>query len=358
MSETQTEIPPQAAKPRLFTPRSIGLIAVLVIGLCVWLSHAHIAFDWRSLGTQLRSVSVPELLIGVAVIYLGYLLRAWRWAVLMGPIRKTSAVAMFGPQLIGFALVGLFGRVADLARPYLIGRRTGTTVATQLAVYSIERAFDLGAAAILFSSTLAFAPRDMPHHEAFARAGIVSLGATVFLAGFALALRLAGAKVAAIAGKLTGALSPKLGEAVATHILSFSEGMKVLSSFGEFLLALGISLAMWLGIALAYIETAHAFHASPQLAGLTFAATMLLMATSMGGSVLQLPIVGWFTQIALLAAALHGFFAVPLEKATACGALLLVVMNLAVIPGGLLAARMEGISLMEAAKTPAPDAVV
>jgi uncharacterized membrane protein YbhN (UPF0104 family) len=354
MPETQT---PPPAKPRLFTPRSIGIVVVLVIVLGVWLSHAHISFDWRSLGTQLRSVSLPGLLIAVAISYIGYLLRAWRWAVLMGPIRKTSILSMYGPQLIGFALVGLFGRVADLARPYLIARRTQTTVATQLAIYSIERAFDLGAAAILFSTTLAFAPRDMPHHEAFARAGIVSLAATLFLAVFAVSLRLAGAKVAAIAGKLTGALSPKLGEAVTTHILSFAEGMKVLSSFGEFLLTLALSLVMWLGIAFAYIVTAHAFHASPQLAGLTFAATMLLMATSMGGSVLQLPIVGWFTQIALLAAALHGFFDVPLETATACSALLLVVMNLVVIPGGLIAARLEGISLMDAAQTPTPETI-
>lgn len=347
--------PERPTKPNLFTPRSIAILAVLLAGVGLWLSHAHIAFDWRTLGTQLRAVSVPELLIALAVIYACYVLRAWRWAVLLGPIRKTGVLPMVGPQLIGFALVGMFGRVADLARPYLIARRTGTTVATQLAVYSIERAFDLAAAAILFSVTLAFAPKNMPHHEAFAKAGTVSLAATAFLVVFAVALRMAGGKVAALAERWLAPLSKDIAAAASRHILNFSQGLRVVSTLGEFLLALGISLLMWLGIALCYEETAHAFHASPQLAGFTFAATMLLMATSMGGSVLQLPVVGWFTQIALLAAAFHGFFNVPLETATACAALLLVVMSLAVIPAGLIAARLEGISLLDAAQNPGSE---
>ncbi len=36
--------------------------------------------------------------------------------------------------------------------------------------------FDLGAAAIIFSFALAFAPKGMPHHEIFVKTGLVSLG--------------------------------------------------------------------------------------------------------------------------------------------------------------------------------------
>jgi hypothetical protein len=344
------------AKPGLFNARALILLAVLVVACGVWASRAHVHFDWRTLGVQLRSVSPTEIIIGCLICYACMFLRAWRWAVLLGPIRKTSAAKMFGPQLIGFALVGLFGRVADLARPYLIARRTQTTVATQLAIYSIERAFDLGAAAILFSVTLAFAPHNMPHHEAFARAGAVSLAATAFLAGFAVALRLAGGRVASLAERMLKPVSPSFATKARELILSFSEGLRIVSSLGEFSAALALSLLMWLGIASAYIECAHAFHASPLLAHLSIAATMLMLATSMGGSLVQLPVVGWFTQIALLAAALHGFFGVPLETATAWSTVVLIVLNLILIPGGLVAARLEGMSLMDAAKVPGQQA--
>ena len=135
------------------------------------------------------------------------------------------------------------------------------------------------------------------------------------------------------------------------RILEFSEGLRIVSTLREFLAALALSLIMWLAIAVMYLNCAHAFRAAPSLATLSFAATMLLLATSLGGSLIQLPILGWFTQIAVLAAALHGFFGVPLETASACGAVILCCANLAVIPAGLFVARFEGITLRDAAKS-------
>jgi uncharacterized membrane protein YbhN (UPF0104 family) len=340
-----------SSKPGLFTPKTILPIAVLLIALGIWLARSHTSFDVHSLLHQLRSVSVPYLVVALVCTYAGYWLRAWRWSVLLGPLRKTTALQMLPSQLIGFAIVGLFGRFADLARPYMIARRLKTSVAAQLAVYSIERAFDLAAAAILFSVTLAFAPRNMPHHEAFARAGALSLAATVFLAAFALALRFAGDRVAAIGRRMLDPISRPFAASASERILEFSEGLHIVSTVSEFLGALALSLVMWLAIAVMYLACAHSFRAAPSLATLSFAATMLLLATSLGGSLLQLPILGWFTQIAVLAAALHGFFGVPLETASACGAVILCVANLAVIPVGLFAARAEGITLRDAAKT-------
>ena len=102
---------------------------------------------------------------------------------------------------------------------------------------------------------------------------------------------------------------------------------------------------MWGLIGEAYVQTAHAFVATPQLAGLTYSRTMLLMGASIGGSLLQLPIIGWFTQIAVTAAAMHEFYDAPIEAATACGALLLFVTFLSIIPAGLIFARIERVGL-------------
>jgi uncharacterized membrane protein YbhN (UPF0104 family) len=344
-----------AKKSSLFSSRTVVPVLVVLIALLLWIARSHASFDWRSLAHQLRSVSLPLVLLACALSYSGYILRAWRWSVLLAPLHQSSTLELLPSQLIGFTLVGLFGRFADLGRPYLVARRTGTTVASQLAVYSIERAFDLASAAILFSTTLAFAPRNMPHHEAFARAGAVSLAATLFLAAFALALRFAGEWIAATTERILRPLAPALAASIATHIRSFSHGLRIVSTLSEFLRALGISLAIWLAIALFYLFSARAFLASPPLATLSFAATMLLLASGLGGSLVQLPVLGWFTQIAVYAAALHGFFSVPLETASACGAVLLVVGNIIVVPAGLIAARIQGISLRDAAQSSAVE---
>ena len=339
---------PISSGKRRFAPRTLLAALLALLALCAWMARSHVSFSWRSLLHQLRFVSLPLILLAFACTYFGYWLRAWRWRILLSPLHKTTTKQMFAPQLIGFTIVGLFGRFADLGRPYLIARRLRTPVAMQLAVYSIERAFDLASAAMIFSTTLALAPRNMPHHEAFARAGAVSLAATLFLAVFAISLRLAGRHVASVAKRALSPISESLAHTTSERILEFSHGLRIVSTVSEFFAAMSISLFMWLIIAVMYLCAAHSFRATPELAGLSFAATMLLLATSLGGSLLQLPILGWFTQIAVLTAALRGFFNVPLETATACGAVLLVVANLAVIPAGLVAAQMQGISLSEA----------
>jgi hypothetical protein len=316
----------------------------------VWAAH-RIAFDWYSLRMQLRSVAWLHVALGVACIYAGFWARAIRWAVLLGPRKEVSSSTLVAPQFIGFTAVALFGRLADLARPYLIARRTALPVTTQIAVYSVERIFDLAAAAILFSVTLALAPRNLPHHEAFARAGIISLAATLLLAAFALTVRFAGDRLAQLATHLLHPLSPKFAELAAGRILDFRTGLDTLTNMREFLSALALSLLLWIGIAESYVQSAHAMAATPQLASLTFTQTMLLMATSMGGSLLQLPVLGWFTQIALLAAAIHAFFGAPIEAATACGAIILFVTTLSIVPAGLIAARASGTSLRSAAQS-------
>jgi hypothetical protein len=77
---------------------------------------------------------------------------------------------------------------------------------------------------------------------------------------------------------------------------------------------------------------------------------MLLMAASIGGSLLQLPIIGWFTQIAVTAAAMHTFYGAPIEVATACGAVLLVVTFLCIIPAGFIYSHLEHVSLKRVAQ--------
>jgi uncharacterized membrane protein YbhN (UPF0104 family) len=349
MSASHTANPPQKKS----LTGKLTLIASALLLAILFLFRARLHFDWAMLARELRHVSPLFVCAAVAITCIGLWLRAVRWAVLLAPMRSVPASNLLSAQFIGFTLVALLGRIADLTRPWLIARHTRTAFAMQLAVYSIERAFDLGAAAVLFSLALLFAPRNMPHHEAFVRAGILSLFATLVLALFAVVLRFAGDRVSALTARLLRPLSPTLAASANQRILDFRKGMRSISSVREFVSALAISLGMWTGYAAVYWCCARAFPATPQLAAFSISTTMLLLAAAMGGSLLQLPVLGWFTQIAVLAAALHGFFAVPLEPATACAALMLFATALCIIPPGIIIARIEGIALRDVARSSA-----
>ncbi len=334
------------------TKRNAVLWSFLLVALAVFmfLFRDRMHFDWQTFWQQLRYVSGGHIVAAIALIYTTYWLRAVRWSVFVSTTKKIPASTLLGSQFIGFTAVALFGRLADLTRPYLVARRTGLSLASQVAVYTIERMFDLGAAAIIFSSALAFTPKNLPHHDVFVKTGLVSMGATLAIAVFAGTIRLAGGAVAGVARKTVGLLSKSAGESIATKIEGFRDGLNAISSAREFVVVTLLSLAMWGMIGLAYLVTAHAFTRTPELAELTFSRTMLLMAASIGGSLVQLPIIGWFTQIAVTATAMHTLYGAPIEAATACGAVLLIVTFLCIIPTGFVYSQIEHVSLKRVAQ--------
>ena len=327
----------------------LWLVVVAALVAVVVVFRNKVQFDWAMFMQQLRFVSVGHVVAGILLIYLAYVVRAARWSVFLAPTKKVSVGSLVGSQYIGFAAVALFGRLADLTRPYLVARRVGLSLSSQIAVYTIERMFDLGAAAIIFSSALAFTPKDLPHHEIFVRAGVVSLLVTLAIAVFAGVVRVAGGAVAGFARGVLRPLSQSVAESIASKIIGFRDGLNVISSKKNFGVVVLLSLLMWGMIGGAYQQALHSFTNTPELATLSFSRTMLLMAASIGGSLIQLPIIGWFTQIAVSAAAMHAFYGAPIEAATACAAVLLLVTWLCVIPPGLIYARVEHVSLKKVA---------
>jgi hypothetical protein len=322
---------------------------LLAIAVVVFANRGRIHFDWGMFWLQLRHIAWMHIAIGIGLIYSTYWLRAMRWSVFLSATKKVSPFALLGSQFIGFTAVALFGRLADVIRPALVARRVELPVASQIAVYTIERMFDLGTAAIIFSGALLFAPKDLPHHEVFVRTGLFSLAGTAVIALFAVVVRVAGGAVASAVEKILGGLSKGIAESVAEKIRGFRDGMNAISSARDFVVTSTISLAMWGLIGTAYVETLHAFVDTPQLATVSFSRTMLLMGASIGASLLQVPILGWFTQIAATAVSMHAFYGAPIEAATACGALLLAVTFLSIIPAGLVFARVEHVSFKKVA---------
>lgn len=326
-----------------------GAAVLILLALVVYFNRGRIPFDWGIFWQQLRHVAWVHIAAGVALIYSTYWLRAFRWSVFLSATKRVPPLSLVGPQFIGFTAVAIFGRLADVIRPALVAKRVGLPISSQLAVYTIERMFDLGAAAVIFSSALLFTPRDLPNRALFIHTGEVSLAGTAVIALFAVVIRVAGGAVADAVRATLGTLSKPLAESVAAKIRDFRDGLNAISSAQDFLVAALISLAMWGLIGFAYVQTLHAFTDTPQLATLSFSRVMLLMGASIGASLFQVPVLGWFTQIAATAASMQLFYKAPIEAATACGALLLFVTFLSIIPAGLIAARINHVSLKSAA---------
>lgn len=329
-----------------------GLIVALLLVALVAYARTKIQFDWKTFASQMENVNWLRLMLATAFIYGAYSLRSVRWALFLRPVQKVGWFTLTGSQVIGFTAIALFGRIAELVRPYLVSKRVKRTLSSQIAVCVVERMFDLGAMALIFSLSLLLAQHEnLPHKELLNRIAQSGLIGTLLLAVFALLVRFSGEAIASFVERTFGGKKQhSLAHGFAHKIRSFREGLNTLRGPMDVIYAGAISVAMWGLIACSYLETTRAFVSSPILANMTLAQCMVLMASSMVGSSIQLPIVGWFTQIGIVSAAMRNIFGVAWEPALGCGAVLLIINFLAVIPVGLIWARFEHVSLRKVAE--------
>jgi glycosyltransferase 2 family protein len=321
------------------------LVFAAIAALIAWRLHAS-HFDWAGFARSLSTADIRLLGLAILVIWSNNVIRALRWAVFLRPTYKASGLPptpwhrLIGSQFIGFTGLAIFGRIGELIRPLLIARRTRLTFASQVAVVTVERVFDLGAFGLIFALNLLLSPQlqTLPHlHKAGYTIGALTLVIAVFVAG----VRLAGELVARIAGGLIGIMSKPAGAAVADKILAFRNGLNVIDTLPDFLLTVALSLALWATIAAAYLLTLKAF--PPPVHDLTLGHTIVLMGFSVAGSALPIPGGGgaWAGNVFALAS----LFQIPSDLAASAGLLVWLVTSMAVIPAGLVFARVERVSL-------------
>ncbi len=328
-------------------------LAALIIFVAWKLRTSH--FEWTGFLQSLRAARFSVLLCALLVIHINFVLRAVRWSIFLRPSLRAAALpsiswtALTGSQLIGFTGLAIFGRIGELIRPLLVARRTGLTFSSQVAVVTVERVFDLGAFALLFSLNLLLSPalQSLPFHERFHMVGYTIAALTMVIAAFVACIRFAGVEIAAAAAHLAGIVSASAGEFLSHKILAFRDGLNVIDSMRDFLLAAAISIALWITIAASYVITLRAFPAP--IHDLTIASTLVLMGFSVVGSLVQLPGIGGGAQVGTISA-LTLLFSIPKELSVSAGLMLWLVTTMGVIPAGLLFAKREGISILRTAE--------
>jgi glycosyltransferase 2 family protein len=335
----------------LLTGIALAVLAALVYAqIRTWKN-----FDWDLFLSQTHNVSKFHILHGIALIYIGYVLRAVRWKIFLRPVRpNASTIKLVAPTMIGFTGLALLGRPGELIRPYLIAKQEKLPFSSQLAVWAVERIFDIGAFTFLLvlAAFFATAPKRLAYYGSFREVGLIFTGLVVVLTSAAIAVHRRGDALADWVEKKFAHLSSNIGSRIALRIREFRDGLNTIHGTWSFLMLIGVSVLMWAIIAVAYKEVTHSYgtgcSAAPtaDVCKLEIPQTqvLLLMGSSMVGSLIQLPGVGGGSQLATISMLNH-VFDVPPELATSCGIMLWIVTFIAVIPLGLLLAHRERLSL-------------
>lgn len=326
-------------------------VIFLILAVLVYLQfRTWRNFDWAKLFQY--GLSWRHIVHGIGYIYLSYFLRAVRWKVFLRPVRKQASIlGLVPPTLIGFTGLALLGRPGELIRPYLIARRENLPFASQMAVWTVERIFDVGGFTVLMVSAIflpsklrAFtltAPPDVRHWIHFTGYALIAL--VIGLLSGAVLISYRGQLIAQWIEARFSHLAENLGHRIAQKIREFTVGLNTIHGPIAFLQLSAVSVLMWWFIALAYKEVTHAYGAPMDAMSVT--KVLLLMGASMIGSLVQLPGVGGGSQLATISALDHVFDIVPKELAVSCGIMLWLVTFVAVVPVGLFLSHRERLSL-------------
>ena len=324
-----------------------ALIFLLTLGLLgVFLRSVNVADVWG----ETRRASPWPLLLAVAVTGLNYALRALRWQYLLAPIGPTHFSVAFRTTVIGFAASFLLpARAGEVIRPYLLARRERLNATAAFATIILERLLDLITVLMLFAwFVLTAAPHAVSGDpEQFARVKLGGLvAAAVALAGSALLFVLAGhpERLGRIALGIERVLPGRLAHAVARFVETFAQGLAVMRQPRRMLIALALSLPLWLAIAFGIWLTSQAFHITFPF-GASFLVTTLLV---VGVAVPTPGAVGGFHLAYQIAAEV--FFGAPADRAVGAAIVLHAISFVPVTLLGIYFMAREGLTLTGARK--------
>jgi uncharacterized protein (TIRG00374 family) len=322
------------------------IVALVLLGLLGYWRFRTTPFNWTTFAANFHDVNWSWAVAAIVFILLTYGGRAIRWAVMMKPLNAHLPFpALFSCTLIGFTAVVLSGRPGEFVRPYLISKRAGVPVSTQIAAWMIERILDLIMVALIFGVALSQTKFEISAPTSRLELILQTGGWTIGL--------LAAASLVVLLGfrHLQGPVQQRISDAltvlpVAWHrkvdgfLKSFAHGMEALRSPSAIAMLMVYSILEWFLIGLAYYASFHAFPATSHLSIINI---VVLMGFISFGAVVQIPGIGGGLQVAAVFV-LTELYQLTFEEASGIAMALWLVNYVSVVPLGLFFAFREGLN--------------
>jgi uncharacterized membrane protein YbhN (UPF0104 family) len=130
------------------------LLAFAVIVLIVAYRLRDWDFDWELFFSTMWTLQPGWLAASLGATFLTYLIRAFRWQVLLGPLKSIGITPLFSSTIVGFSAIYTLGRAGELVRPIWLSRREQVPLSASVATIIVERFLDSLMLVALFAWTL------------------------------------------------------------------------------------------------------------------------------------------------------------------------------------------------------------
>jgi uncharacterized membrane protein YbhN (UPF0104 family) len=320
--------------------RTIAVLALAALLLALFLRNV----DFRGVVGQIVRARPEWLLLSLVGACANVPIRAWRWQYLLEPLGTAHYGNAFRATVVGFAANSLLpARAGEVIRPYFLARSERISATSAFATIILERLLDTLTVLLLLAAYVFVFGRDLGAANPMAFAamkwagGLAAAGSLVALGVLFVA---AGdpARVGRTLARLAQVLPSALAGLVAQVAEKFATGLGIVRRPGRLIVALLLSLPLWLCIAIGIWAAMQAFHIA-----VPFTGSFLLVAILVIGVAVPTPgAVGGFHEATRIG--LTMFFAAPNDAAVGAAIVLHAFSTLPSLLLGLAFAAQEGIN--------------
>ena len=217
---------------------------LLGIGLGIVLIYFSVrGIDFNETLTDLKKVHLGYAGLSLFFIILMQALRSYRWGVILEPMEKISQFTLFAVTSVGFlAIAAIPARIGELARPYLIAKRSSIKMSSALGTIIVERVLD--SLAVLTITVAVFILQDLPSW--MFKSGILFFSVTMLVIACMIGLIWRRERAVKIIDRILRWLPGKLAQKVNHVIHHFIDGFQVITDVNRLLYLLLLSAVVWL----------------------------------------------------------------------------------------------------------------
>ena len=131
----------------------------LIIGLIIAALASYFTFrniSWDEFAASLTKLEYVYLIPAFAMTILSFVTRAYRWQVLLQPLKEIQIGKLFSPLMMGYMGNLLPARAGEVLRAWLVGKPHQIAFSGAFATIVVERMFDLIMLLLLFIWLLLF----------------------------------------------------------------------------------------------------------------------------------------------------------------------------------------------------------
>lgn len=221
------------------------LFGILISAISLMLAFNKVNPD--ELINAMETANYIYLIPAVLLTILSLWIRAIRWGYLLQPIKKININSLFSATAIGLMANNLLpARLGEFVRAYVIGKKELISKSASFATIVVERIFDGLTILLLFSIVTFFYVKSLPEwlrNSAYS-ASIIFLSASFFLILFKIKTK----GMLRLTAFIIRPFSERIKQKVIKILSSFIEGLGILHSTRNIIIATILSLLVWLPI--------------------------------------------------------------------------------------------------------------